>query len=278
MCALAQATWLKKRPKGEPLRIIGAHDAVMAILATKMRADGLWLGSLSVSLSLGLPDEGVVTTDDYARRVTAIRRVSSLPILVDVDAGCIAKTPIADVVAILSAAGADGIAIEDKLHPKANSFVAGVHRLMRLEDYSRLLMTAHASRPSNTFAIIARSDALVAGLSPTEALERLAAYEDYRVDGLLVQSTDPEPRSLLKLLEDLSDSRTVVGVIPTAYPQIAAATWGNSGASVIVYANQLLRASIPAMIAAASAILEDQGNMIEESIATVEDLLSMIQA
>src|SRR4051794_17589938 len=118
-------TWLARRSGRDPLRLLGVHDALMATVATRSNADGLWLGSLSVSLSLGVPDHGVVTMADYRERVVAIRRVSSLPILVDIDAGCLGNSSMADVVSTLAAAGANGVAIEDKSHPKVNSFGDG---------------------------------------------------------------------------------------------------------------------------------------------------------
>jgi phosphoenolpyruvate phosphomutase len=261
-----------------PLRLLGVHDALTATLATRANVDGLWLGSLSVSLSLGVPDEGFLTAEDYRERVVVIRRVSALPILVDIDVGCLRHSSVANVISILAAAGANGVAIEDKAHPKVNSFREVAQQLTPTADFLEILSSALESRPTRSFAIVARSDALVAGLAVRDALRLVSAYRRTGIDGVLIQCSNPDPTQLLQVLEGLDAEvvRSAVGIIPTAYPDIAAATWLQHGASVVIYANQLVRASVPAMVEVADAIVRDDARRAEDLMVTIRALLELL--
>ncbi|HXM37007.1 MAG TPA: isocitrate lyase/phosphoenolpyruvate mutase family protein, partial [Pyrinomonadaceae bacterium] len=133
-------------------------------------------------------------------------------------------------------------------------------------------------KPGPNFAIFARTDALVAGSSTQEALERLSSYEHVGIDGVLIQSIDRDPSQLLNLVQIISERTKmgVVGTIPTAYPQITAEQWKRYGASLIVYSNQLLRASIPSIEKAASALADDMADRLEPQIASVSSLLELM--
>mgnify|MGYP001149743532 FL=1 len=71
-----------------PLQVVGTSNAYHAILANQIGFNAIYLSGSGVSTSsLGLPDLGLISTNDILLDVCRITEVCDLPILVDVDAG-----------------------------------------------------------------------------------------------------------------------------------------------------------------------------------------------
>ncbi|MFD0889970.1 isocitrate lyase/PEP mutase family protein, partial [Streptosporangium algeriense] len=146
------------------LRIgIGVHSPITALLAEEAGADVLWLGSLEMSTSRGVPDREVLEVAEVAAIVRSVRAVTSLPIYVDADTG-----RGSDEVAVLATklyeeAGATAICVEDNIFPKRNSLddrFSG-RELLGAEAFAERISAMVAARRS--IQVIARTEALVAG-------------------------------------------------------------------------------------------------------------------
>src|SRR5262249_58119093 len=94
-------------------------------------------------------------------------------------------------------AGAAGICIEDNEFPKRCSFYAGVRRdLVPPEEHARKIEAACSARRSAEFVVIARTEALIAGLGLDEAMHRARAYAEAGADAILVHSQEPDLRAV----------------------------------------------------------------------------------
>src|SRR5262249_16690675 len=138
-------------------------------------------------------------------------------------------------------AGAAGVCIEDNEFPKRCSFYAGVRRdLVLPEEHARKVEAAVTARRNPEFAVIARTEALIAGLGLDEALLRARLYADAGADAVLVHSK----AGTFDELADFArrwDRATPLVAVPTTYPDVSPETLARSGFRLAIFANQPLR-------------------------------------
>ncbi|HEU5111239.1 MAG TPA: isocitrate lyase/PEP mutase family protein, partial [Micromonosporaceae bacterium] len=217
----------------------GVHDAISAIIAEKEGFDFLWLSSFALSAAIGLPDVGLINVEDVLSLVRPLERVTRLPLVVDLDAGHGVPLQTNLVVEKLVRAGVAAVCIEDNPAEKRCSLYDEYDRtLAPVEVHEvriRAARTAVDARGSNC-AVIARTEALVAGLGVDECLRRAAAYADAGADAVFVQSVSSSPDELMEFLK-LWNSRTPVFLAPTRYPDLSRSAFFAAGATHVIYAN-----------------------------------------
>jgi methylisocitrate lyase len=158
-----------------PLQVAGTINAYCALLAERAGFRALYLSGAGVAnASLGLPDLGISTLADVLDDVRRITRVTTLPLLVDIDTGWGSAFNIARAVRDLTAAGAAGMHIEDQVQAKRCG-----HRpnktIVSADEMVDRLHSAVDARTDPDFVIVARTDALAReGLDA--ALERARRY------------------------------------------------------------------------------------------------------
>lgn len=158
-----------------PLQVVGTINAYCALLAEHAGFRALYLSGAGVAnASFGLPDLGITTLADVLADVQRITRVTSLPLLVDIDTGWGSAFNIARAVRDLIAAGAAGIHIEDQVQAKRCG-----HRpnkaIVPAEEMVDRITAAVDARTDPDFVIVARTDALACeGLE--SALDRARRY------------------------------------------------------------------------------------------------------
>jgi len=233
-------------PHERPLRALGAVNAMAAGVAEDAGFDALWVSGLEVSAAAGLPDSGVLGPRDLADIVAALSRVSALPAIVDIDNGGGARGSALRFAQDLMRAGAAAVCLEDSAHPKCNSFSA--HREQGLAE--RYLtcsqLTVMRRAVGDDMALIARTEALIAGAGLDEALERALAYADCGADAVLIHSKDTTGAEALAVAKRWSGAVPLV-CVPTAFPQLDEGKLGDAGFAVVIYANQLSRAALAGM-------------------------------
>ena len=90
--------------------------------------------------------------------------------------------------------------------------------------------------------IIARTEALIAGLGMKEALNRASAYEEAGADAILIHSKKETPEEIFEFANSWNGNAPLV-VVPTAYPNVTINELINHKIKMIIYANQTLRAA-----------------------------------
>ncbi|MGL3210541.1 isocitrate lyase/phosphoenolpyruvate mutase family protein [Bradyrhizobium sp. BR 1433] len=111
----------------------------------------------------------------------AIAGRTTLPIVADIDTGYGNAINVIHAIGEYERAGASAVVIEDKTFPKVTSLVAGGRQeLLRVEEFQGKIEAAVATRHNADFLVIARTEALIAGLGkrkpciarrPTQRLE-----------------------------------------------------------------------------------------------------------
>src|ERR1041385_3340021 len=175
-------------------QVMAAHSPLSALLAEEAGFDGLWASGFELSTLYGLPDVSLLSMTQHLEMVRAIADRCGLPIVADIDTGFGNALNVIHAIGHYERAGAAAVVIEDKVFPKVTSLVAGGRQeLLRIEEFRGKIAAALATRRDPDFLIIARTEALIAGLGEKEALARATAYEEAGADMILVHSRQKTP-------------------------------------------------------------------------------------
>src|SRR5882724_3683861 len=154
----------------------GAHDALSAKLAEEAGFDAIWASGFGISAVQAVPDANILTLTETLEAVRHIVDAVRIPVVADCDNGYGNAINVMRTASEFERAGAAGICIADNEFPKRCSFYSGVRRdLVPVEEHARNIEAATSSRQDPGFAIIARTEALIAGLGLEEALQRARA-------------------------------------------------------------------------------------------------------
>jgi phosphoenolpyruvate phosphomutase len=264
------------RAAGECALAVGVHNGITARLGERCGFDALWLSSLEVSASMALPDMNLITMSEVAERMREVRRASGLPVLVDADNGYGSDELAARAAVEFARSGAAAICLEDKAFPKRNSFYEEDEQ--ELEDCGRFCQRLRAVRAALGTCradVIARTEALVAGQGPAEAIRRARAYREAGADALFVQVTARDVDAYPGVLAEIRDLAPVV-VVPTALPTWSQAELQAAGASVVIYANAVIRTIVKTVTDVLTDLrLEPRLAAVEGDIASLDALFEV---
>jgi phosphoenolpyruvate phosphomutase len=257
------------------VRIAGVHDGLGGKLAESAGFDAVWSSSFEVSASRALPDASLLSMAEYLEAAQNIQSAIGIPVVADCDTGYGNNLNVAHMVHRYERAGITAVAIEDKHHPKMNSFADAHHALLTMQEFSDKIATAKGAQASDDFYVIARTEAMIAGLGVDEALERCAAYVAAGADAVLAHSKSRERDEIEAFLAGWDGSAPVV-IVPTTYPDWQVDAIGEAGASAIIYANQGLRSSVRALEGTFATILrEGSSQSLESDIASVQQVFDI---
>jgi phosphoenolpyruvate phosphomutase len=255
----------------------GAHDALSAKLAEAAGFDAIWASGFGISAVQAVPDANILTLTETLEAVRRIVDAVAIPVIADCDNGYGNAINVMRTVGEFERAGTAGICIEDNDFPKRCSFYAGVRRdLVAVEEHARKIEAATAARRRRDFTVIARTEALIAGLGLPEALRRATAYAAAGADAVLIHSKAKDFSELRAFAEEWRGPVPLVAV-PTTYPTVSAAELEAAGFRMAIFANQALRAAIVAMRDTLGEIRRSgRAASVESRIATLEDVYALV--
>lgn len=258
-----------------PLCVIEAHNALSALIGVEAGFQAIWCSGLTISAALGLRDCQEASLGDTLQVVQSIGEAVEAPLIVDGDNGY-GDFNIARLFARrLSRLGAAAVCLEDKQFPKRNSFLDAPHDLLDVATYQGVVRACKDAQDHADFWVVARTEALIAGRTVAEALDRAHAYVDAGADAVFIHSRQRDGAEVLDFARRW-DRRAPLFIAPTTYAQVGLETFGAAGVDVVIWANHLLRASIQAMRAAAHEIASSASVVsMEPKIATVEDIFTL---
>ncbi len=235
-----------------PVVAVGAHDAMSARLIEGHGFDAVWVSGFGVSaMAYGLPDLNLITMTETLAVTQRIVSVTELPVVVDCDNGYGGFSNVVRTIVEFDRAGVAAVCIEDNLFPKRNSLYQGQSKreLIDPQEQARRLRAAKSAQESPSFVLIARVEALIAGHGVDAACERAVAYAEAGADAILIHSKDKslvEIESFLEQWHKTGISKPLVAV-PTLFPDYTAKQLHAKGFSMVILANQPMRASVQAM-------------------------------
>ena len=256
--------------------LMEAHSGLSAKVAEEAGFRGIWASGLSVSASLGLRDSNEASWTQVLEVLEYMADATTLPILVDGDTGHGNFNNMRRFTRKLGERGVGGVCIEDKLFPKANSFVGEAQPLAAVDEFCGRLKAGKDSQTDDDFVIVARTEALISGWPMEEALRRAHAYADAGADAVLIHSKKAHAREVFEFCERFG-ARVPVVIVPTMYHATPTELFRQAGVSTVIWANHLLRASLTAMRETAARIHEDQSlREVEGRVAPVKEIFRLV--
>ncbi len=231
-----------------PVQAMATHSPLSAKLAEEAGFEALWASGFELSALMGLPDVSLITMTQHLDMVRAIAGATSLPIIADIDTGFGNAVNVVHAVREYERAGAAAVVIEDKTFPKVTSLVAdGRQELLRIEEFQGKIEAARATRSNDAFLVIARTEALIAGLGQDEALGRAHAYVEAGADMILVHSKQKTPDEIEAFIAAWDGTVPLV-LVPTSYPQMTVERMRQTRkVGIVIWGNHAIRAAVTAM-------------------------------
>lgn len=230
---------LMKQP--DILQIPGAHDAMAGLVAKNAGFKALYLSGGAYTASRGLPDLGIVTSNEVADRAKDIVRATDLPLLVDIDTGFGGVLNAARTAREMAEAHVAAVQIEDQQLPKKCGHLNG-KQLVSAEEMSQKIQVIKEVAPD--LVVVARTDArAVEGIDG--ALERANRYIAAGADAIFPEAltTDEEFRLFAeKLSVPILANMTEFGKTP----YISAQEFQDMGVGMVIYPVTSLRVAAKA--------------------------------
>lgn len=284
--------WLQYKLKsGEITRVMEAHDGLSALLVERTKAgqpgkedvyDGLWISSLCDSTVKGKPDTELVDLTARLQTVSQILDVTTKPIVFDMDTGGMLEHFVYNI-ATIEKAGVSAVIIEDKTGLKRNSlFGTSVEQHQEsIDNFCEKIRAGKSVIRSGNFMLIARIESLILKQGLEDALARAMAYVEAGADGIMIHSKETSPQEVFAFCDQFRavDPVTPIVAVPTTYCSVTEEELLAHGINMVIYANQLLRASYPMMEKTARSILEHHRALESEDMCmSIKHILSLIEA
>ncbi|MUG69951.1 MULTISPECIES: methylisocitrate lyase [Paenibacillus] len=173
---------------GSIVKIPGTHDAMAARIAKQFDFKAIYLSGAAYTASRGLPDLGLIYSNEVADRARELIRASGLPLLVDIDTGFGGVLNVARTAKEMLEAKVAAVQIEDQEMPKKCGHLNG-KKLVSAEEMMQKIKTIKEIAPS--LVVIARTDAKsVEGMEA--AIERAKHYIAAGADAIFPEALENE--------------------------------------------------------------------------------------
>ena len=267
---------LRNKLKEQPILTVGgAFDAMSAKLVELSGFDAIWAGSFAISATHALPDASILTMTEFLGVASSMVEACNIPIIADCDTGFGGPGNVSHMVKKYENAGISAICIEDKTFPKKNSFLENEsHDLLPEKDFVAKIIAARDAKQNNDFMIIARTEALIAGLGVKEAINRANAYETAGADALLIHSKQKNTDEIFEFTDSWQGNIPLV-VVPTAFPNAKLKDLSEHKIRIVIYANQTLRSAHSSMSNILKKIKDEKLHEVENEMSSMEDIFKL---
>lgn len=261
---------LKKELKMKGLvTVMEAHDGLTGLVVENTvvwqdgcahQFDAMWVSSLCDSTVKGKPDIELVDMTSRFRTIEDLMEVTTKPIIFDGDTG--GKTEhFVYTVRTLERLGVSMIIIEDKIGLKRNSLF-GTEVSQQQDDighFCEKIRAGKKAQKTQDFMICARIESLILEQGMQDALERAFAFCEAGADAIMIHSRKKDPAEIFEFVEKFraKEKYVYLVVVPTSFNAVREDEFKRRGVNIVIYANQLLRATVPAIQQAATMILEN---------------------
>ena len=269
--------------------VMEAHDGLSGLVVENTvvhenggtrQFDAMWLSSLCDSTAKGKPDIELVDMTSRFRTIDDIMEVTTKPIIFDGDTGGLTEHFVYTVRS-LERMGVSMVIIEDKTGLKKNSlFGVEVEQTQdSIEHFSEKIRAGCKARRTKDFMICARIESLILEKGQEDALARARAFVQAGADAIMMHSRKKDPKEIEDFLEAFrrEDQTTPVVLVPTSFNSVKEEEWKQRGANIIIYANQLMRAAVPAIQKTAESILQNhRSEECDKDLMPFKEIIRMI--
>ena len=271
--------------------VMEAHDGLTGLIVENTvvhqeggahQFDAMWISSLCDSTAKGKPDIELVDMTSRFRTIEDITEVTTKPIIFDGDTGGKSEHFVYTVRS-LERLGVSMVIIEDKTGLKKNSLFGTevVQTQDSIENFSAKIRAGKKAQRTKEFMICARIESLILEQGMEDALTRAFAFVEAGADAIMIHSRKKDPSEIQEFIEKFreKDKTTPIVLVPTSFNSVTEEEWKERGANIIIYANQLMRAEVPAMQKAAEMILENhRAEECDAMLMPFRDIIRLIPA
>ena len=269
--------------------IIEAHSGLTGLIAENTvvtenertyQFDGMWVSSLCDSTAKGKPDIELVDMSSRLRTIDDIMEVTTKPIILDGDTGGLIEHFVYNI-RTLERMGVSAVIIEDKIGLKKNSlFGTEVEQTQdTIEHFCEKIQAGKRTLKTKDFMLIARIESLILEKGMDDALARAFAYVKAGADGIMIHSRKQSPDEIFAFCEQFraSDALTPLVVVPTSFNQVTEEEFARRSINIVIYANQLTRSAVPAMMKTAETILRHHRALeADQTLMPFKDIIRLI--
>ena len=271
------------------LRIVEVHSPISSILAenTSIKKnnqniffDGFWSSSLSDSTFLGRPDNEILSPHSRLGMVRSIFETTSKPLIMDGDTGGKPEY-FGSFVKSMDMAGVSAVIIEDKKGLKKNSLFGNdvKQEMESIKNFSEKIKIGQASKLSENFKIFARLESLILDRGLDDALKRAEQYIKAGADGIMIHSKSKQPDEIFKFAKHYKKniSKKTLICVPSTYNHVKYEEFEKKDFDIVIYANQLIRASLFNIEKTLVGILKNgRTKEIEKNLISINKILHLI--
>lgn len=250
--------------------VLEAHSGLTGLIAENTRVmqdgkcrqfDGMWVSSLCDSTAKGKPDIELVDMTSRLRTVDDLMEVTTKPIILDGDTGGLTEHFVYNI-RTLERIGVSAVIIEDKTGLKKNSLF-GTEVLQTqdtIESFCAKISAGKAALKTRDFMLIARIESLILEQGMQDALQRAFAYVKAGADGIMIHSRKKDPAEIFEFCDRFREREPELPlvVVPTSFHAVTEEEFAGHRVNIIIYANQLTRSAVPAMVKTAETILRNR--------------------
>ena len=203
----------------------------------KLEFDGMLANAQTDSIAKGKPGIDAIDLTTRLHELNDALEVTTKPVIFDVGNPHNSEQ-FFFALRTLERLGVSAIVVRDRLDSQEYS-----------DQFCYTLSSGKKAQITDEFMVVAQTDSLVKGESVAVVVDRCHAYVKAGADGIWINSNDhtgSDVREFCKSFRE-TDSVTPLFVTPVAFDQISEDELSSWGVNVVVYANQMLRAAIPAM-------------------------------
>ncbi len=272
------------------VRILESHSSLTGLMIENLKIlkknkelqfDGMWSSSLTDSAIKGLPDNSSLSFSSRISSLNDMMDVTTKPVVFDADnGGQIEHLPY--LVRSLERAGVSAIIMEDKVGLKKNSLFKNQSGIKQDKPniFAKKIKKICKTRQTNEFMVIARIESFILGKGINDALKRADIYSKAGADAILIHSKEKTPKEIFSFAKRFKNSKNFVPLVsvPSTYSKVFEKDLVKNGFKLVIYANQLLRSSYPAMYNTAKTILNNSRAFeADKKIIPINEIISLIK-
>jgi 2-methylisocitrate lyase-like PEP mutase family enzyme len=232
----------------------GAFDGLSARLVEQAGFPAVYASGGAIARSTGVPDLGLITPDEIARRLAEMVEAVAVPVIADADTGYGNALTAQRAARAFERAGVAAFHLEDQTFPKKCGHYDG----KALVPIAEMVQRLHAVRDAlhdPDFVVIGRTDAIAVEGYPA-ALDRAAAYLDAGADMIFVEAPTTEDE-IADIAKRLPGYKLINMFHGGKTPLLPASRLEELGYHVVIIPSDTQRAAIRAMQRALATIARD---------------------
>ena len=273
------------------VRIMESHSPLCGLIVENIKYnkakitkhfDGMWSSSLTDSTVKGKPDNQALDFSSRFNSIGDMLDVTTKPLIFDADnGGRLEHLPFT--IRTLERLGVSSIMIEDKIGLKKNSLFKDQKGAKQdsIKDFCKKIELIKKTRNSKDFLIGARIESFILGKGLNDALKRAQAYSAAGADIILIHSKEKTPKEIFSFSNIFRKTKYYkpLVAVPSTYSKTTEAMLIKNGFKIVIYANQMLRSTYPAMKNVAKIILKNERSFeLENKISSVNELINLIKS